>query len=730
LVALLVANLSVLFFFGRAIQDGVAARQQLAAKEAANTVAGFIQEKFKELEATVKIGEPPLASEQGQRDTLGKLLGLVPAFRQSILFDAQGRDLVMVSRISQGAAQELLARIEPDLLAQTRLGNRYVSPVYIDELTSEPMMVLAVPAIDALGQFQGTLLAEVNLKSVWDLVDRLQIGEEGKAYVVDRQGNLLAFGDISRVLRGENVSRLDLVNEFENSLVPVGQAVTRMVEGIDDTLVVGTYVPLGVPDWAVVTELPLIEALGPGIQSTAVLGVVMLLVAALVGAVAVVIARRLAAPLLDLTETAGRIAGGEMALRATLTGPSEVVDLANAFNVMTVQLQELIGGLEERVAERTAELQRRFHYLEAAADVGRATSSILEPEILIQEVVDLICEQFDLYYAGLFLLDDSGEWAVLQAGTGLGGQALLARNHRLQVGGESMIGWCTARGEARVALEAGEDAVRLATPELPETRSEAALPLRSRGRVIGALTVQDDEPGAFDPATMAVLQTMADQVAVALENARLFSDRAQALEMAQRAYGELSQEAWIALLQAQPHLGFRSDRHGLRPADDEQWRPEAAEAVRAGRTVVRGDSPGAEVQEPSPEVDAGDGAGDEQVLAIPLRVRGEVIGVLDTYKPAEAGPWTAEEIALLERIVEEMDPALESARLYQDTQRRAAREQAIRQVTERMRRAVDVEAILQNTVVELARAMGAPRAYVRLGTPEPLGAESQGDGEG
>jgi GAF domain-containing protein len=112
--------------------------------------------------------------------------------------------------------------------------------------------------------------------------------------------------------------------------------------------------------------------------------------------------------------------------------------------------------------------------------------------------------------------------------------------------------------------------------------------------------------------------------------------------------------------------------------------------------------------------------GDRHSLAIPIRVRGQVIGVLETYKPASAGAWSPEEVALLERIVEELDPALESARLYRDTQSRAARERAIRQVTEEMRRAVDVEAILQSTVVELARALGAPRAYVRLGTGEQI----------
>jgi GAF domain-containing protein len=200
------------------------------------------------------------------------------------------------------------------------------------------------------------------------------------------------------------------------------------------------------------------------------------------------------------------------------------------------------------------------------------------------------------------------------------------------------------------------------------------------------------------------LQTMADQVAVALENARLFAEREQALETAQRAYGDLSRQAWREMLQTQSRLAYRSDEHGIADAGD-VWRPEMERVLQTGRTVRGG---------------RGEAAEGQRTLTVPIKVRGEIVGVLDTYKPAEAGDWTAEEIALLESIAEQLDPALESARLYQDTQRRAAREQTIRQVTERMRRAVDVEAILQNTVTELARAMGAPRAYVRLGTETEL----------
>jgi GAF domain-containing protein len=196
---------------------------------------------------------------------------------------------------------------------------------------------------------------------------------------------------------------------------------------------------------------------------------------------------------------------------------------------------------------------------------------------------------------------------------------------------------------------------------------------------------------------------MADQVAVTLANARLFAESQEALEATQRAYGDLSSQAWAELLRAQPNLGFRSVAHSATSTAD-AWQPEMEQAMAKGQTVLSAGT-------------ANDG---RHRVAVPIKVRGQVIGVLDTYKPAGSGDWSKEEIALLETIAEQLDSALEGARLYQETQRRAAREQAIRHVTEEMRRTVDVESILQNTVTELARAMGAPRAYVRLGTEHEL----------
>ena len=191
------------------------------------------------------------------------------------------------------------------------------------------------------------------------------------------------------------------------------------------------------------------------------------------------------------------------------------------------ELEETHRLMQQQTLELEAAnllLEKRSGALAAASEVSRAVSSMLDTETLTHQVVNLIRDHFDFYYVGVFLLDDAGRWAVLRAGTGRAGREMLAQAHRLQVGGSSMIGWCTAHGQARIALDVGQEAVRFDNPHLSETRSEMALPLISRGGVIGALTVQSVEAQAFAAEDIAVLQTMADQVANAIENARLLQE--------------------------------------------------------------------------------------------------------------------------------------------------------------------------------------------------------------
>jgi GAF domain-containing protein len=311
----------------------------------------------------------------------------------------------------------------------------------------------------------------------------------------------------------------------------------------------------------------------------------------------------------------------------------------------------------------------------------------------------LISDQFGFYHAGLFLLDETGEYAVLRAASSSGGQRMLARGHRLRVGEAGIVGYVTGRGEPRTALDVGKDAVYFDNPDLPETRSEVALPLRARGEIIGALDVQSTESEAFGQEDVTALQTLADQVAVAISNAHLFQQVQESLEAERRAYGQLSRQAWQDLIRSRAIGEHRYDPQGILPGDG-RWRKEMEESVRTGQPIA-----GRE--------------GETATLALPLRVRDQVIGVLDAHKPTESGDWTPEEVDFLASLVDRLGVALDSARLYQETQKRATQERLVGEITARMRESLDLETVLRTATDQIWGTLGMSRVEIRL-TPKDV----------
>ncbi len=432
----------------------------------------------------------------------------------------------------------------------------------------------------------------------------------------------------------------------------------------------------------------------------------LILLAAVLG---VLISRSIVVPIGQLAEATQRIAGGDLMARAQIRSGDEMGLLASAFNSMAAQLQELIETLEQRVAERTRDLQ-------AAADVARTTTSLLDPDQLLHQTVELVRERFDLYYVGLFLLDEEGRFAVLHAGTGEAGQQMLAQGHKLEVGGDSMIGQCTARGKARIALDVGEEAVRFDNPLLPETRSEMALPLRSRGRVIGAMTVQSREEAAFDETDIAVMQTMADQVAVAIDNARLFAEAQAALKEMEATHRHYLGRAWAEYVLTGALSGYRQTELETKPLGNELL-PEVAQAMAERRPIVlNGDG-----------ADEGEGTAAESALVVPIMLRGQPVGALGFKAPGGRRQWSDDDVALAEAIAEQLALAAENLRLLDETQRRAAREQSISEVAARIRETLDIETVLKTAAQEVRQALGLPEVVIRL-APRPAG-EAENDVE-
>ncbi|MEW5872424.1 MAG: GAF domain-containing protein [Chloroflexota bacterium] len=412
------------------------------------------------------------------------------------------------------------------------------------------------------------------------------------------------------------------------------------------------------------------------------------------------------------------------------------------------QLESMRTSLEAVIEQRTHTLEQRSRYLQASADVSHAAASILDIELLMQQTVDLIRQQFELYYVGLFLLDPEGDWAVLRSGTGEAGRAMVARGHRIRLG-TGMIGWSIANAQPRVALHAGEDAVRLAIPDLPETRSEAAIPLRSRGRILGALSVQSQRPDAFGEIEISAFQALADQVALAIDNARLFQESQRALDEMQRAYGEIGQRGWQELLRSgqwsQTPRSYRYDRRQSQP-DRPAPGGQPAHAASAGTPSPTGTPITTEMPESAYQALRAKPARptqDQDALFVPINIRNQPVGVLKLKKGSPEGSseggslsWSQTEIELLQTISEQLGIALDSARLYQDAQRLAQRERLTAETTSRMRQTLDIETILRTTIEEIQRNLsspqgGLPQVIISLGMgpqgPRPTDAHQPTD---
>jgi len=414
-------------------------------------------------------------------------------------------------------------------------------------------------------------------------------------------------------------------------------------------------------------------------------------------------------PVRSLTETVAAITAGDLTRVAPVYGQDELSLLARSFNAMTAQLRELIGNLEARVSERTQDLERRALQLQVTAEVAREAAAIHDPNQLLQDVTRLISERFGFYHVGVFLVEQIGQgsdqpaYAVLRAANSKGGQRMLARGHRLRVGKEGIVGYAAATGAPRIALDVGKDAVYFNNPDLPMTRSELALPLKVKERVIGVLDVQSHDPAAFTPGDLETLQILADQLAIAIENARLLAESQQSLRELESLYGRQIQQGWQKRLHNQP-LIYALDSQGLR--------------VSAGDELAR------EMLSTQHE------KSQANEIEIPIELRGVRLGALRLRRRAEDEPWSPHEIETARETVAQMAQALENARLLEEIQNHAKQEELINQIVARVQSALSLDGVMQTTVQEIMRAINAARVQIRLGGNGSTTSNAREDGNG
>ncbi|MEA3308807.1 MAG: GAF domain-containing protein [Chloroflexota bacterium] len=365
--------------------------------------------------------------------------------------------------------------------------------------------------------------------------------------------------------------------------------------------------------------------------------------------------------------------------------------IGDELRLANVELGKTQEVLEERVMERTRDLALRSQQLEAVTLVTRAAARQRDLGELLTVTVQRISESFGYYHAGIFLTDQTGKFATLQAASSEGGQRMLARGHRL-ARGAGIVGSVLETGEPRIALDVGADAVWFDNPDLPATRSEIGLPLLIHNETIGVLDVQSLESNAFGEQDISLLQSMADQVAMAINNASLFADSQRALQEVRRLHGEETLELWRERL-ADQLLAYRYSGVAV----------EELNALESPVDLTRED---------------------EYHLTLDIPWREQTLAALSLERAPGERPWHPDEVALVEEVAMQAGLALENARLLEETQRRAAYEQQVGEITARIRSRVEIEGILEQAIKELGQALDAEQATARLSLTAMMEEES------
>ena len=444
------------------------------------------------------------------------------------------------------------------------------------------------------------------------------------------------------------------------------------------------------------------------------------LIAAVVGLIAVGISQLLSYPIVHLTQTAQSIAEGNLSAQAPADSMDEFGLLGSAFNTMTRQVRTLINELEERVNARTYEIEKqnralvsRARQLQTVADVARHIVSVQELENLFFSVTHLISERFGFYHVGVFLLDANKEFAILRASNSAGGQRMLARNHMLPVGRIGIVGYVTGTGLPRIALDVGGDAVFFNNPDLPTTRSEMALPLKVGAQIIGALDIQSEQADAFHEEDIELFNTLADQVAIAIYNNELYTETARALRESQTLHRQYLHEEWEQEVTARKVNGYIYNRMGVtaQQINLPEWNP-----VLENGTALFKVTPG-EGQTPN-----------QAIMAVPINVRGETLGVIHVQDSGQERFWSEDEIAVVNDVANQVAVALENARLFEATARRADHEKKVLDITAQIRSTNEPERMIQIAVQEIRRALGATRAQIYVRPAPHAATADQPDG--
>lgn len=607
------------------------------------------------------------------------------------------------------------------------------TPAYLDATGLGVVTTAAAPVVDEGGDIIGVVGFDVTLTEMKSRIEGQEFLTGGYAFLIDDSGRAIALPEQGYE---DILGRQPMADEFGTDLSTTNSAftpvITAMLAGengfkniqVGERELFVSYAPMGSAKWSlasVVEARDVLASLSTLSQDmeTSTRALIFRWIVPLSGAVLVVVillgllmTDQIVRPILQLASAAEEIRSGNWQAELPKNHKDEIGVLSEAFSGMVDQLHDLVLQLEERVASRTEDLQRRAIQLQAAAEVSRAAASLLDLDELLSQVTRLVSESFGFYHVGIFLLDDAGEYALLRAANSQGGKEMLAHNHKLKVGHQGIVGYVTGTMNPRIALDVGDDAYHFQNPFLPETRSEMALPLIVGGELLGVIDVQSKAESAFSSEDIEVLQVLADQVAIALQNARLFRELQSNLRETRNLYKLYSQEAWSRKSSEKSISSFRYDRIQVSKTPKKHLSAAVIEQLAHGQIVL---------------LSQGDNGSQPSIprLIAPIMIQGQAIGFISFEKAETGETWSSEEIKFIETITGQVSLTLENVRLLEETQSRAERERLVAEITGRMRETLNLETVLQTAVHEIGEALDLHEVIVNLNTVSDTGQDNE-----
>ena len=584
------------------------------------------------------------------------------------------------------------------------------NPYQDTEINNEWIVTISAPFYDESGAFKGVISTDIKMAVIQSFFIDQRIENTGYAYLLDENGTILGMGKQGQAYApmvdsmyayaqsAPNDSWADLTRNMT-----AGQSGFQQATDWEGNPMYVAYAPLGMDTgWSLGLVFPVEASLQKTRELQTALTGYSLLLALVFGFVIYYLSKNITNPLIKLTEAAEEILKGNLQSVSLVDTNDEVGMLSDTFNRMTGQLRDTLSNLERRIEQRTLDLEfsrrqtemRAAQYL-AIGEISKLINSEQKLGVLLPLIARLVSERFDCYHVGIFIIDSTRQYAVLQASNSVGGQAMLERGFKIKIGEGGIVGLVAQTGVPRISPNTGADAL---SPELPETRSEAAIPLRTRDSILGILDVQSDKPGFFTDEDINMFGILADQVAIAIDNTRLFEQTQQALFEARLVYQQSLQEGWKELTREENSIGYYQTLTGGRPLTKPVSANEIDQAMFRGETLLF----------------HADGKTNEPVIVVPIKLREQIIGVMHIKAPLRERQWMQSEIDLAESVSERLSLALENARLIQETRRQVIKEQTIGEITGKISSSVDLYNVLATAVEQLGRTMPGSEVTIKL----------------